>query len=253
MNDDDTIRIALAEAFGTMLLVLGGCGTAILATGNYGGVTVGVLGVATAFGLAQLISCYAIGGISGSHINPAVTLAMVVARKTPAKLLPIYWISQVVGGLFGGLILWATIKLTSHMPTPSAFASNGFAEGSPGGFSLGSVALIEIVFTALFVLVVISTTHKKFPAGFGGIAIGLALWLTHLVTIPVSNTSVNPARSLAVAPFAPSSLPLEQVWAFIVFPLIGAVVGAAVWMLIGEPSPSSSTSTSGPTSDSAAS
>lgn len=239
MKDDDTIRIGMAEAFGTMVLVLGGCGTAILATGVYGGVTVGVLGVATAFGLAQLIMCYAIGGLSGSHINPAVTLAMVIARKTPAKLLPVYWISQFVGGLLGGLILWATIKLTSGMPMPKGFASNGFAEGSPGGFSLGSVALIEIVFTALFVLVVISTTHKKFPAGFGGVAVGLALWLTHLVTIPVSNTSVNPARSLAVAPFAPDSLPLEQVWAFIVFPLIGAVLGAAVWMLIGEPSPSS--------------
>ena len=240
MNDsDDTIRIGLAEAFGTMVLVLGGCGTAILATGIYGGVTVGVLGVATAFGLAQLIMCYAIGGISGSHINPAVTLAMVVARKTPAKLLPLYWISQAVGGLLGGLILWATIKLTSGMPMPSGFASNGFAEGSPGGFSLGSVALIEIVFTALFVFVVISTSHRKFPGGFGGVAIGVTLWLTHLVTIPVSNTSVNPARSLAVAPFAPNSLALEQLWAFIVFPLVGAVVGAAAWMLIGD-EPSSS-------------
>lgn len=233
MKNDDTVRIAMAEAVGTMVLVLGGCGTAILHTGTYGGFSVGTLGVATAFGISLVVMAYAIGGISGCHINPAVTLGMVLAKKVDAALLPVYWIAQFVGGLLGGLILWATIKLTDGMPIPKGFATNGFAEGSPGGFSLGSVALVEVVMTAILVLAVLSTTHGKFPAGFGGLAAGFTLWIIHLISIPVSNTSVNPARSLAVAPFADGTLALKQLWAFIVFPLIGAVVGAAMWMLIG--------------------
>lgn len=238
-QDTETGRLFAAEAIGTAVLVLGGCGTAILATGAFGQVTVGVLGVATAFGLSLLILAYAIGGISGCHVNPAVTLGMVLAGRMKIATAGIYWLAQAVGGLIGGLILYATVK-ASGFTQPPGFASNGFGQHSPGGFKLGSVAIIEIVMTALLVLVVLSTTHPKFPAGFGGLAVGGTLWLIHLISIPVSNTSVNPARSLAVAPFAAETWPLQQLWAFIVFPLAGAVVGAALWMVVGGTRPGTS-------------
>ncbi len=221
MNDD--VRISIAEAVGTMFLVLGGCGTAVFA-----GDKVGFLGVATAFGLSLLIMAYAIGHISGCHINPAVTLGMVVAGKVEAAKLPFYWIGQVVGGLVGGLVLWVTFKL-SDLKTPSGFASNGFGEHSPGGFKLGSVIVVEIIMTALLLFVVLSTTHRRFPAGFGGLAAGTTLWLIHLISIPVSNTSVNPARSLAVAPFSGQSWTMTQLWAFLLFPLVGAALGALAY------------------------
>jgi aquaporin Z len=230
---DERLRIMLAEGVGTAILVLGGCGTAVLAAGavgDFGGV--GVLGVATAFGLSLLILAYAIGHISGCHVNPAVTLGLVVSRKLEAKFLPYYWVAQIVGGLLAGGLLRLVFSMSDEVAVPPSFAGNGFDEGSPLGFNLGSVAVVEIVMTAILIFVVLSTTHPKFPAGFGGLAAGGTLWLIHLISIPVSNTSVNPARSLAVAPWAPDSLPLEQVWAFIVFPLIGGVVGALIYMAI---------------------
>ena len=223
---NDNIRISIAEAVGTMILVIGGCGTAVFAAKS-----VGVLGVATAFGLSLLILAYAIGSISGCHVNPAVTLGMVVGGKLEAAKLPFYWVGQFVGGLVGGLLLWLVFK-ASDLPVPTGFASNGFGEGSPSGFKLGSVIIVEVVMTALLIFVVLSTTHRKFPAGFGGLAAGGTLWLIHLISIPISNTSVNPARSLAVAPFAPGSLALKQVWAFLLFPLVGGVLGALTWKAV---------------------
>jgi len=230
---DERLRIGLAEMVGTAILVMGGCGTAVLAAGavgDFGGV--GVLGVATAFGLSLLILAYAIGHISGCHVNPAVTLGLVVSRKLEARFLPIYWGAQIVGGLIGGGLLRLFFELSDNVTVPPAFATNGFDEGSPLGFSLASVAIVEVVMTAILIFVVLSTTHPRFPAGFGGLAAGGTLWLIHLISIPVSNTSVNPARSFAVAPFAPDSLGLEQVWAFFVFPLIGGVVGALIYQAV---------------------
>jgi aquaporin Z len=194
---------------------------------------IGALGVAAAFGLSLLVLAYSIGHISGCHVNPAVTLGMVVAGKLPASKLPTYWIAQIIGGLIGGGLLRLIFSASGKLTVPTQFASDGWgAKGSPAGFGLGSVAIVEILMTAIFVFAVISTTHPKFPAGFGGIAAGFALFLVHLISIPVSNTSVNPARSLAVAPFAPASLPIKQVWAFIVFPLIGAALAALAYRVL---------------------
>jgi aquaporin Z len=226
---DERARIFLAELAGTAILVLGGCGTAVFASSSN---FVGVLGVATAFGMSLLLLVYAIGGISGCHVNPAVTLGLWLSGRLDAALLPIYWVAQLVGGLLGGLVLWATFKL-SDKPLPPGFASNGYGAHSPALFRLGSVILIEIVMTALLVFVVLSTTHSKFPVGFAGLAIGVALWVIHLISIPVSNTSVNPARSLGVALYASESWPKTQLWAFFVFPLIGGAVGALAWRLVG--------------------
>ena len=234
-------QIFIAELIGTAILVIGGCGTAVFA----GAMNGGTLAVATAFGLSLLVLAYLIGGISGCHVNPAVTLGLWAAGKLDAAKLGWYWFAQLIGGLVGGLILWGTFKI-SDLALPAGFASNGFGENSPaagsdlfgGGFNLGSVALVEIVMTALLILAVLGTTHNKFPAGFVGVQVGFALFLIHLISIPVSNTSVNPARSLGVALFADESWPKQQVWAFFVFPLIGAAVGAMLWrVLANEPGP----------------
>jgi aquaporin Z len=230
---DERLRIMLAEGAGTAILVMGGCGTAVLAAGavgDFGGV--GVFGVATAFGLSLLILAYSIGHISGCHVNPAVTLGLVVSGKLTIKIAPYYWVAQLLGGLGAGGLLRLIFFSSKNVIVPPTFATNGYDQLSPLHFSLTSVAITEVVMTAILIFVVLSTTHPKFPAGFGGLAAGGTLWLIHLISIPVSNTSVNPARSLAVAPFAPSNLGLEQVWAFIVFPLIGGVVGAVIWQAV---------------------
>lgn len=233
---DNNVKIFIAELIGTMVLVLGGCGTAVLATGGFplkdspAGLTVGVLGVAIAFGLSLLIMAYAIGPISGCHINPAVTLGMVLAKKTKGAMLPVYWVAQIVGGILGALIIKIIASGVNNWKMGSsagAFATNGYGIHSPGRFPLASVAVAEVVLTALFVLVVIHTTRKDFAVGFGGIAAGLMLTLVHLISIPVDNTSVNPARSFAVAIFK-GSFALDQVWAFVVFPLIGGVIAAII-------------------------
>jgi aquaporin Z len=230
-------RIAVAEGIGTFVLVLGGAGTAVLATGGFFGEgSVGVLGVALAFGLALLVMAYAIGNISGCHINPAVSVGLVLARKLSVRELPTYLLGQVVGGVLAGLAIWAIAAGAAGGFTPDAsnFAVNGWGELSPGGFGLASVALTEIVLTALLVFVVLSTTHRRFVPVAGGLAVGLTLALIHLISIPISNTSVNPARSLGVAVFAGGDA-VVQLWAFVVFPLLGAGLGALAWVFLDEP------------------
>lgn len=223
-------RIAFAEAIGTMILVVGGPGTAVLATGGFfpkG--SVGVLGVALAFGLSLLCAAYAIGSISGCHINPAVTMGLWALGKTRTSDVPWYLGGQAVGGLIGGLVIFIVAdSVNGFSAKASGFASNGYDRHSPGGFGLGAVMVTEVVFTALFVFVIASTSRKSMAAGFTGVTVGLMLTLVHLITIPVDNTSVNPARSLATAVFQ-GGWALEQLWVFIVFPIIGGAIGALAW------------------------
>ena len=220
---NERIRLTVAEAIGTLILIVGGPGTAVIATGNFGGSANSVthLGVAFAFGLSLLCAAYAIGSISGCHINPAVTLGLWIAGKTKTDEVPFYVGGQIVGGLVGGLIIFLIANsVTTFSAKATGFASNGYDTHSPGGFGLGAVITTEIVFTALFLFVIASTSRRSMPAGFTGITVGLMLTLIHLITIPVDNTSVNPARSLSTAVFQ-GSWALSQLWVFIVFPLIG--------------------------------
>lgn len=219
-------RIAIAEAIGTLVLILGGPGSAILATGGFfGDGSIGVLGVAFGFGLALLVAAYAIGSISGCHINPAVTLGCWLAGKTETALLPTYIGGQIVGAFVGGLLLFViTGTIDGFDANPATFAVNGWGDLSPGGFGFWAMVVTEILMTAVLVFVVLSTTRKDFPAAAVGLHVGLALTLIHLISIPVDNTSVNPVRSFAVAIFAGGDA-LEQLWAFVVFPLVGAAVG----------------------------
>ena len=226
-------RIFVAELVGTLILVVGGPGTAIFA-GRFVG---GTLGVAMAFGLSLLCAAYLFGSISGCHINPAVTVGLWALGKTKSKDLPVYFGAQIIGGIIGAFIIWGVIK-SGDLAGPLgntklrfAGASNGWGSHSPTGYAFGAMAITEIVLTALFVLVILSTSRKSMPAGFTGIAIGLMLVVVHLVSIPIDNTSVNPARSLATAIFA-QSWALEQVWAFFVFPIIGGFVAAAIWRAV---------------------
>ncbi len=223
-------RIALAEGIGTMILVIGGPGTAVLATGGFfEGGSVGVLGVALAFGLALLCAAYAVGSISGCHINPAVTLGLWAIKKTETKDVPFYIGGQIIGGLVGaGVIYGIANSITGFSAKASGFASNGYGAHSPGGFGIGAAIIVEIVLTALFIFVIASTSRKSMPAGFTGITVGLMLTLIHLITIPVDNTSVNPARSIATAVFQ-GGWALEQLWVFIVFPIVGGIIGALAW------------------------
>jgi aquaporin Z len=223
-------RIALAEGLGTMILIVGGPGTAILATGNFfESGSVGVLGVAIAFGLSLLCAAYAIGSISGCHINPAVTLGLWAIKKTDGKDVPFYIGGQIIGGLLGALVIYLIADgISGFSAKASGFASNGYGAHSPGGFPIGSAIIVEIVFTALFIFVIASTSRRSMPGGFTGITVGLMLTLIHLVTIPVDNTSVNPARSIATAVFQ-GGWALRQLWVFIVFPIVGGVLGAVLW------------------------
>jgi aquaporin Z len=232
-------RILVAELLGTMILVLGGPGAVVL--GQTMGLPVGVLGVALAFGLALLCAAYMIGSISGCHINPAVTVSLWAMKKTDGSLVPYYIVGQVVGGLVGAGLL--ALVLTSGNYTAErklsrqdlfTTASNGYGSHSPAGFDLVAVIVTEIVFTGIFLLVIGSTTRRSMPAGFTGLAVGLMLALVHIVTIPVDNTSVNPARSLATAVYA-DSWALKQLWVFIVFPIVGGLVAAGIWRAMVEP------------------
>lgn len=223
-------RILGAEAFGTAVLVIGGVGTAVLMRGG----DIKLLAVALAFGFAWLIMSYTIGPISGCHINPAVTLAMWLARKVNGAHAFFAIIGQVLGAAIGGFVIWGIARGVNGYDRGS-FDSNGFSDHSPGGYGLGSVIVVEIIFTALFVTVVLFTTSRKFSVGFGGLVSGLTLALIHLVTLSVDNTSVNPARSFGTAIFATgSSNALEQLWAFIVFPLVGALLGVFLWLMIDD-------------------
>lgn len=234
-----TWKIGVAELIGTFVLVLGGCGTAVLATGLgadlgqtlTGNNTMGLFGVAFAFGLTLLVMAYAIGHISGCHINPAVTLGLALTGKVPWSVTPVYWGAQFVGGILGALTIFGVASSNPAFDIDGSrvsFASNGWGSHSPAGFGFWGMLLVEVVLTAVFVLVVVGTTQSRFPAGFGGIAAGLTLTLVHLISIPVDNTSVNPARSFAVAIFK-RDWAIQQVWAFIVFPLVGAAIAAVIW------------------------
>jgi len=233
-------RILIAEIIGTAILILGGPGSAMIATGNFGGPpsTIGRLGVALAFGLSLLCAAYLFGHISGCHINPAVTIGMWALNRTKGREVPAYLVGQIIGAALGGLALWGIFESSdtiakSKLGSQALFsgASNGWANHSPGGFAFGAMVITEVLFTALFVLVIAGTTRKSAIVGFAGIPIGLMLALVHLVTIPVDNTSVNPARSFATAIFA-DDWAIEQLWAFILFPIVGGLVGALIWRLV---------------------
>lgn len=218
-----------AEFFGTFWLVFGGCGSAVLAAA-FPQLGIGFMGVALAFGLTVLTMAYAVGGISGGHFNPAVSLGCAVGGRLPwAQLVP-YWIAQVVGGIIAAAILY-TIASGKPDFAAGAFASNGYGDLSPGHYPLRSALLIEVTLTAGFIFVILGATARTAPAGFGPLAIGLALTLIHLISIPVTNTSVNPARSTAAALFAQTDA-LGQLWMFWVAPLVGAVIGGLIWNLL---------------------
>jgi aquaporin Z len=220
-----------AEFFGTFWLVLGGCGSAVLAAA-FPGVGIGLLGVAFAFGLTVLTMAYAVGGISGGHFNPAVSVGLATAGRFPwASVIP-YVIAQVVGAIVaaGVLYLIASGKagFTIDPAAPGAFATNGYGAHSPGGYSMVAALVTEIVMTAFFLIIILGATGKSVPAGFAPIAIGLGLTLIHLISIPVTNTSVNPARSTGPALFV-GGLALQQLWFFWVAPLIGGALGGLVY------------------------
>jgi aquaporin Z len=219
------LRIFGAEAVGTAVLMLVGPGSAILAAD-----VIGAYGVAFAFGLALLAMAYTIGHVSGCHINPAVTVGFLLSRKITVVEAAYYWIAQIIGAVVGGLLIYI-VSEGGDLDKTGVFAANGWGDDIGSSFGLGSTIVVEIVFTALLVFVVLSTTTVGYPTGFGGLAAGLTLAMIHLATIPVDNTSVNPARSVGAAVFSGSDA-MTQLWVFIVFPLVGAVVGVAVWLLV---------------------
>lgn len=220
-----------AEFFGTFWLVLGGCGSAVLAAG-VPGVGIGYLGVALAFGLTVVTMAYAIGHISGCHLNPAVSIGLWVGGRFPAKDLLPYIVTQVLGAVAAGGVLFLIASRTAGFDVTAGFASNGYAAHSPQGYSMGAALICEVVMTMMFLLVIMGATDRRAPQGFAPLAIGLTLTLIHLISIPVTNTSVNPARSTGVAVFQ-GSWALQQLWLFWVAPIIGAVAGAAVYRFIG--------------------
>ncbi len=215
-----------AEFFGTFWLVFGGCGSAVLAAA-FPELGIGFVGVSFAFGLTVLTMAYAVGGISGGHFNPAVSLGLLIGGRFPAKDLIPYWIAQVLGGIAAAAVLYLIASGKGGF-TAGGFASNGYGELSPGGYNVTAALLIEVVLTAFFLIIILGSTSSKAPAGFAPIAIGLGLTLIHLISIPVTNTSVNPARSTAVALFAETAA-LSQLWLFWVAPLVGAAIGAIIW------------------------
>ncbi|WP_201314082.1 aquaporin Z [Dyella sp. EPa41] len=217
-----------AEFFGTYWLVFGGCGSAVFAAA-FPELGIGFAGVALAFGLTVVTMAYAVGHISGAHFNPAVTAGMWASGRFPAKDVIPYWIAQVVGGIVaGGTIYLIASGRPVFDPVGGGFASNGYGEHSPGQYSLHACMIAEFVLTAFFLIVINGSTHKLAPTGFAPLAIGLALTLIHLISIPITNTSVNPARSTAVAVFQ-GSWAMGQLWMFWLVPLIGGVVGGLIY------------------------
>jgi aquaporin Z len=220
-----------AECLGTFWLVLGGCGSAVLAAA-FPEVGIGLLGVALAFGLTVLTMAYAIGHISGCHLNPAVSIGLWAGGRFPAAKLPPYIIAQVAGAVIAGGVLYVIASGTSGFDASAGFASNGYAEHSPGGYSLTAALVTEIVMTMMFLLIILGATSRRAPEGFAPIAIGLGLTLIHLISIPVTNTSVNPARSTGVALFQ-GDWAIAQLWLFWIAPIIGGVLGALAYRMIG--------------------
>ncbi len=233
----------IAEFIGTFWLVLGGCGSAVLAA-NFGGdgnpLGIGFVGVSLAFGLTVLTGAYAFGHISGGHFNPAVSFGLWAGRRFPGKDLIPYIVAQVLGGILAAFVLYHVASGKAGFaidPTAAgAFATNGYGAFSPGGYSAGAAFLIEVVLTAVLLIVIMGSTHSRAPAGFAPIAIGLCLTLIHLISIPVTNTSVNPARSTAVAVFA-GSAQIGQLWLFWVAPILGGLIGGGLygWLRPEEP------------------
>ena len=232
-----------AEFIGTFWLVLGGCGSAVLAA-NFGGdgnpLGIGLLGVSLAFGLTVLTGAYALGHISGGHFNPAVSFGLWAGGRFPAKDLLPYIVAQVLGALLAGCILYqiasGTVAFAVDANSAGAFATNGFDAHSPGGYSATAAFLCEVVMTAMFLVIIMGATHKNAPVGFAPIAIGLGLTLIHLISIPVTNTSVNPARSTGVAAII-GGAPLSQLWLFWVAPILGGLLGGVLYKWLGPDRP----------------
>ena len=227
-------RPLLAEFVGTFWLVLGGCGSAVLAAA-FPEVGIGLLGVSFAFGLTVLTMAFAIGHISGCHLNPAVSVGLWAGGRFPGRNLPGYVVAQVLGGLAGGGILYVIASGQAGFDAGAGFASNGYGIHSPGGYGLVAALVCEVVMTAMFLVIIMGATDKRAPAGFAPIAIGLGLTLIHLISIPVTNTSVNPARSTGVAIFA-GGWAVQQLWLFWVAPIVGGAIGAVFYRLIGRES-----------------
>ena len=220
----------LAEFIGTFWLVLGGCGSAVLAAG-VADVGIGWLGVSLAFGLTVLTMAYAVGHISGGHFNPAVSLGLMIGGRFDAKDLIPYWLAQVAGAVAASVILYIIVSGGAGFTGVGGFASNGYGAASPQGYGMTAALVTEVVMTAAFLIIILGATSAGAPAGFGPIAIGLGLTLIHLISIPVTNTSVNPARSTGVALFADGPA-LSQLWLFWVAPLVGAALGAIIWKVM---------------------
>ena len=220
-----------AEFIGTFWLVLGGCGSAVLAAA-FPELGIGLLGVSLAFGLTVVTMAYAIGHISGCHLNPAVSIGLCLGGRFPARLLLPYVVAQVLGAVAAGGVLFVIASGSAGFDVGAGFASNGYGEHSPGGYTLMSVLVCEIVMTAMFLLIILGATDSRAPQGFAPLAIGLALCLIHLISIPVSNTSVNPARSTGVALYV-GDWATAQLWLFWVSPIVGASLGALIYRIIG--------------------
>jgi len=224
------MRQYLAEFVGTFWLVLGGCGSAVLAAA-FPGFGIGFLGVALAFGLTVLTMAYAIGHISGCHLNPAVSIGLCLGGRFPASKLAPYIISQVLGAIGAAGVLYLIASGGPNFSLEGGFASNGFGEHSPGGYTMMAALICEVVMTAIFLFVIMGSTDERAPKGMAPIAIGLGLTLIHLISIPVTNTSVNPARSTGVAVFA-GGWAIEQLWLFWVAPIVGGIIGAVLYKAI---------------------
>jgi aquaporin Z len=220
-----------AEFFGTFWLVLGGCGSAVLAAA-FPNVGIGLLGVSVAFGLTVLTMAYAIGHISGCHLNPAVSIGLWTGGRFSATQVVPYIVSQVLGGVVAGGVLFLIASGKPDFSVAGGFASNGFGEHSPGGYSLLAALITEVVMTMMFLLVILGSTDRRAPQGFAPVAIGLCLTLIHLISIPVTNTSVNPARSTGVAIYL-GGWAVSQLWLFWLAPILGAVIGATVYNALG--------------------
>ena len=219
-----------AEFLGTFWLVLGGCGSAVLAAA-FPGLGIGFVGVALAFGLTVLTMAFAIGRISGCHLNPAVSIGLWAGGRFPAAQLVPYIVAQVLGGIVAGGVLYLIASGAAGFDVAKGFASNGYGEHSPGGYSMVAALICEIVMTMFFILIILGATEKRAPPGFAPIAIGLALTLIHLISIPVTNTSVNPARSTGVAVYV-GGWAVAQLWMFWVAPIVGALLGAVAYKAI---------------------
>lgn len=220
-----------AELFGTFWLVFGGCGSAVLAAA-FPELGIAFTGVALAFGLTVVTMAYAVGHISGGHFNPAVTLGLWAGgRFSTADIIP-YWVAQVLGGILAAAVLYVVASGKAGFDVSAGFASNGYGEHSPGGYTLTAALVIEVVLTAFFLLVIMGVTDKRAPAGFAPLAIGLCLTLIHLISIPVTNTSVNPARSTGPALFV-GGWALAQLWLFWLAPLVGGVIGGVIYRWLG--------------------